>query len=298
MPDAVPDIHSDLSTTDPQAYCTAVTRAAGSNFYYAFLPLPKERRDALFVIYAFCRHADDIVDDEPDRSVAAKKLDAFRKECENALAGNATHPISRRLAEVVKAFDIDPKLPFELLDGMAMDLGPVRYETPDALCRYCYLVAGVVGLMCIKVFGCTHPDADRFAVANGEALQLTNILRDVAKDAAIGRIYLPQSDVERFGVTEDDLLSGHTANGFVKLMDHTRKRAEERYDEAARIARSLPEKDRRALFPARIMGVIYRALLSELAEREYRLEPPVSLSAPRKLWLAAGAWVNHTLSRW
>lgn len=293
MPDARPD-----TSGDPQAYCTAVTRAAGSNFYYAFLPLPKARRDALFVIYAFCRHADDIVDDEPDQKIAARALDQWRKECEAALAGNGTHPISCRLAEVITEFDIDPKLPFELLDGMAMDLGEVRYTDFDALARYCYLVAGVVGLMCIRVFGCTHPDADRFAVANGQALQLTNIVRDVAKDAAIGRVYLPQSDLEKFGVSTADILAGHHSPEFIKLMAFECERAEQSYQQAATIARALPVSDRKALLPARIMGVIYRALLVELAERGFRMTPPVSLSTPRKLWLAGTAWVDHILNRW
>ncbi|MBI5137142.1 MAG: presqualene diphosphate synthase HpnD [Nitrospirae bacterium] len=283
---------------DPQAYCTALTRASGSNFYYAFLPLPRRRRDALFVIYAFCRFADDIVDEEPDRARAAALLAAWRQECAAALAGHATHPITQRLAEVVAEFRINPALPFDLLDGMAMDLEPVHYADFAALRAYCYRVASVVGMMCVPVFGCAHPDAMRFADAHGMAFQLTNILRDVAKDARNGRVYLPQDDLARFGVTIDDLARGRYTPGFRALMLFQCERARGYYREARAIARSLPAADRGALLPSRIMGAIYGALLDEMAEREFRTVAPVSLSTPCKLYLAARAWLDHLADRW
>ena len=285
-------------TRDPQAYCTAVTKASGSNFYYAFMPLPRERRDALFTIYAFCRHADDIVDEGDDPVAAASTLDAWREEWAAARAGHPGHPITLRLAQVVERFGIDPGLPDLLLDGMAMDLGLVRYETFDELREYCYRVASVVGLMCIRAFGCNHPDTDRFADAHGMAFQLTNILRDVGKDAQMGRIYLPAEDMRRFRVSEDDLTRGRYTTGVRELMTFQYHRARGYYGQADAIARALPPAERRALLPSRIMGAIYGALLEEMAEREFRLMHPVSLSAPRKLYLAARACLGSLGDRW
>ena len=288
-----------IPALDPQAYCTQVTKAAGSNFYYAFLPMARERREAMFVIYAFCRHADDLVDEETDPIAASRALEAWRAETRSALDGNPGHPITTRLAQVVDAYGIDPKLPFELLDGMAMDIGEVRFHDFDALYQYCYRAASVVGLMCIRIFGCTHPNTEAFAVAHGMAFQLTNIVRDVAKDAAIGRIYLPRDDMDRFRVSADDLLGGrYRTPEFRALLAFESQRAAEWYARAADIARRLPALDRRALLPSRIMGTIYRAVLDEVVEREYRVDPPVSLSAPRKLLLAGRAVYEHLLDRW
>jgi phytoene synthase len=281
-----------------QAYCTRLTKASGSNFYYAFMPLPRPRRDALFAIYAFCRVADDIVDEGGDPVQAGARLGQWRKEWDAARAGHASHPVTRALARVLDAYAIDPRWPAELLDGMAMDLGRVRYADFDALARYAYHVAGTVGLMCVRVFGCTHPEAERFAVAQGTAFQLTNILRDVARDAAMDRIYVPEADRARFGVTEADLLNGRYGPGVRALMAFECERARGYYAEADAIARRLPAADRRALLPSRIMGAIYRALLTEMADREFRLFAPVSLSAPRKLYLAATACVRHLADVW
>jgi phytoene synthase len=294
MPDAAP---AGEAAAD-QAFCTRLTKASGSNFYYAFMPLPRPRRDALFVIYAFCRSADDIVDEGDDPAQAATRLGQWRKEWQAALAGHASHPVTRALARVVAEYDIDPALPAELLDGMAMDLGKVRYPDFAALSTYAYRAASTVGLMCVRVFGCRHPDADRFAVAQGMAFQLTNILRDVGRDAAMDRIYVPEADRRRFGVTEADLLGGRYGPGVRALMAFECERALGYYAEADAIARRLPAADRRALLPSRIMGAIYRALLTEMADREFRLFAPVSLSAPRKLYLAATAYARHRIDRW
>lgn len=296
MSEPVRDPMLDLEG-DPQAYCTALTKASGSNFYYAFMPLAKPRRDALFVIYAFCRYADDIVDEEPDPDKARVALDAWRVEWQQALSGHATHPITIRLAQVMDDYRINPKLPFELLDGMAMDLGEVRYQDFDRLAGYCYRAASVVGLMCIRVFGCTHPDADRFAEAHGMAFQLTNILRDVGKDLEKGRIYLPQQELQRFGVSTEDLATAHYTPGYRALMAFQGERARSYYDQARRLLTQLPEADRKALLPSRIMGAIYEALLDEMWEREYRLFSPVSLSTPRKLYLASRGYLAHLLGR-
>jgi len=295
MPDRAP---ADAEAIADQAYCTRLTKAAGSNFYYAFMPLPKARRDALFAIYAFCRYADDLVDETPDAALAGQRLTQWRKELEAALAGDAGHPITRRLTAVMGEFGIDPKLPFAVLDGVGMDLGQVRHADFDSLTGYCHRVAGAVGLMCVRAFGCTHPDADRLALAHGMAFQLTNILRDVGRDAALDRIYLPLADLERFGVSERDVLTGRYTPGVRALMEFECARAAGYYAEAAAIARRLPVADRKALLPSRMMAAIYEALLTEMADREFRLFAPVSLSAPRKLYLAGTAYLRHLADRW
>jgi phytoene synthase len=298
MPDGGAQRAPRVGAADDQAVCTALTKASGSNFYYAFMPLPRPEREALFVIYAFCRHADDIVDEGDDPAVAEQRLAQWRKEWQAARAGQAGHPITRRLAEVVARYGIDPSLPDALLDGMAMDLGPVRYADFDALTLYCHRVAVTVGLMCVRVFGCRHPDAERFAVAHGMAFQLTNILRDVARDAAMDRIYVPADEMARFGVTEAELLKGRYGPRVRALLAFEAERAAGYYAEAAAIARRLPREDRRALLPSRIMGAIYGALLAEMEEREFRLFSPVSLSAPRKVYLAARAYLRHLRDKW
>jgi len=150
----------------------------------------------------------------------------------------------------------------------------------------------------VRAFGCAHPDADRLALAHGRAFQLTNILRDVGRDAALDRIYLPQEDLQEFGVSERDLLTGRYTPGVRALMAFECERAEGYYAEADAIARRLPAADRRALLPSRIMAAIYRALLAEMADREFRLFAPVSLSAPRKLFLAGTAYLRHLADRW
>jgi phytoene synthase len=295
----MPDMpQADAEAIADQQYCTRVTKAAGSNFYYAFMPLPKPRRDALFAIYAFCRHADDLVDETPDAALGRQRLTQWRKELEAALAGHAGHPITRRLAAVVAEFGIDPHLPFAVLEGVGMDLGPVRYPDFDSLTGYCHRVAGAVGLMCVRAFGCTHPGADRLATAHGMAFQLTNILRDVGRDAALDRIYLPLADLRKFGVPERDILTGRYTPGVRALMAFECERAAAYYAEADAIARTLPAADRRALLPSRIMAAIYGALLTEMADREFRLFAPVSLSAPRKLYLAGTAYLSHLADRW
>lgn len=303
MPDgastlAAPATHAQAEAAADQAYCTRLTKASGSNFYYAFMPLPRPRRDALFAIYAFCRHADDLVDETPDPALAAQRLTQWRKEWEAAASGHAGHPITRRLAAVMDAYGVDPALPFAVLDGVGMDLGPVRHADMASLTAYCERVAGAVGRMCVRVFGCRHPDADRLAMAHGMAFQLTNILRDVGRDAALDRIYLPGEDLQKFGVSERDLLDGRYTPGVKALMAFECERAAGWYTQADAIARSLPPDDRRALLPSRIMAAIYRALLTEMEDREFRLFAPVSLSAPRKLYLAGTAYARHLGDRW
>ena len=194
--------------------CAEVTRRASSNFYYAFMLLPAERRRALYAVYAFCRFVDDIADDE---SVAepAELLRRWRDELERAYGGNPARAVSRALADASRRFNIPRRHFEEVIAGVEMDLARKRYETFQELRLYCYRVASAVGLICIEIFGYTNPAACQYAERLGIAFQLTNIIRDVSEDAARGRIYLPLEDLARFGVTEADILGGRDRKSVV-----------------------------------------------------------------------------------
>ncbi|SNS73989.1 phytoene synthase [Granulicella rosea] len=215
-----------MTVAEAYAICQEIARREAKNFYYAFRVLPAHKRDGICAVYAFMRKADDLADDEsmsiPERRVAmAAWLDAWRA----ARAGGATDdPVFIALADAQRRFDISDKLLEELVqgtcmdladpgaatgDGQAVDLGEdlQGYRTFEDLYRYCYLVASVVGLVCIKIFGYTNPDAELLAEKTGIAFQLTNILRDVKEDVERGRIYLPQSLLQEFGVTNEDVVA-------------------------------------------------------------------------------------------
>jgi phytoene synthase len=283
--------------------CRAVTKTSRSNFAYAFLVLPKPKREALYAIYAFCRISDDVVDEAPAAApgdvfaglaTPAERLRAWRGELDACFRGESRHPVMRRLAEVLRTMPI-PRPYFDaLLDGVEMDLATTRYATFAELERYCYRVAGVVGLMCIEVFGYTRPETRQYAEHLGTAFQLTNILRDVGRDAAQGRIYLPQEDLARFGCAEADILARRLTPSFRELMRFEAERARGFYG-AARAA--LPSDDRRSMLPAEIMRAIYVRLLGQIERRAFDVYAhPVRLSDAHRLTLALGCWLRHTLA--
>jgi phytoene synthase len=300
-----------MSPTSPApeagGVCRAVTKASRSNFAYAFLFLPKAKREALYAIYAFCRISDDVVDEgvsavaaspPPSGPVAAatpaERLKAWRAELDACFRGEPRHPVTRRLADVLERLSI-PRVYFEeLLNGVEMDLEKTRYATFAELERYCYRVAGVVGLMCIEVFGYTDPNTRRYAEHLGTAFQLTNILRDVGRDGDAGRIYLPQEDLARFGCTTVDILERRLTSAFRDVMRFEAKRARGFY-EAADAA--LPAADRKAMLPAEIMRVIYARLLRQIERRAFDVySRPIRLSDAHRLALALGCWTRHALA--
>ncbi len=200
------------------AVCRGVTRRAARNFYYAFLVLPREKRDALCAVYAFMRHCDDICDD-PALPAAERRaqLEAWRQQAQQALAGGQTDdPVLFALADAQRRFQISTELFDKLVEGTAMDLPPsdaapgavLTFADFDELYQYCYHVASVVGLVTIRIFGYRDPRAEALAEKCGVAFQLTNIIRDLSEDAGRGRIYLPLEDLASFGVSEDEILRG------------------------------------------------------------------------------------------
>jgi phytoene synthase len=275
----------------PDEYCQQRTAASGSSFYYSFMFLPPERRRAITALYAFCREVDDVVDEVTEDRVARLKLDWWRHQVALAFGaaaapsdGEAPHPVTRALGPAIAAFSL-PRLPFdEIIDGMQMDLDYNRYETFTDLRLYCHRVAGAVGLLSARIFGYSNPATLEYADRLGIALQLTNIVRDVAEDAQRNRIYLPLEDLSRFGVAEDDLVRRREGPAVRDLVTFQIDRAEQHYAEALAL---LPPEDRRAQRTGLIMAAIYRTLLAEIRDGGAKvLSERTSLTPLRKLWIA------------
>jgi phytoene synthase len=273
----------------PEQYCQQKAAASGSSFYYAFLFLPPERRRAITALYAFCREVDDVVDETADAQLAATKLAWWRQEIALLFDGKPQHPVSRALQPALEPFGITAARLNEIVDGMQMDLTQTRYLDFAALERYCYHVAGVVGLLAAGIFGYRDARTLEYAKNLGTAFQLTNILRDVGEDARKNRIYLPIEDLQRFGVSAADILQARSSDAFVALMRFQAERARAFY---ARAMAALPAGDRRAQRPGLIMAAIYATLLDEIERDGFRvLSGRTSLTPLRKLWIAWKTWL-------
>src|SRR6202008_178113 len=181
-------------------FVSRLTRKSRSNFFYAFLCLPRAQREAIYACYAFCRIVDDAVDLGQDRAAQRRELGRWRDAIARGYEGRPEPPAGQRLQVAIRRFPIPRAALEEIIAGVEMDMDHPTYETFEALYPYCYRVASAVGLCCIEIFGYSDPRAREYAVNLGVALQLTNIMRDVQPDARAGRIYLPQEDLERFGV--------------------------------------------------------------------------------------------------
>ena len=273
----------------PDEYCQERAAASGSSFYYSFLFLPPERRRAITALYAFCREIDDVVDECADPAVAAAKLAWWRREVAALYAGTPQHPVTRALLPLVVPYGITQLRLNEVLDGMEMDLQHARYPDFKTLERYCYHVAGAVGLLAAGIFGYANPQTLQYAEALGTAFQLTNIIRDVGEDARKNRIYLPLDELQRFGVPAGDILAGRHTDAFTRLMAFQIDRAEAQYERALAL---LPAEDRKAQRPGLLMAAIYRALLAEIRRDGSRvLAHRIALTPIRKLWIAWRTWI-------
>ena len=272
----------------------ALTKKSASNLALAFILLPREKRDAMSALYAFCRAVDDVADEdsvptEKRREELAAWREDIRRACENK---DPQFILNQEFAPVIQQF----KLPFalfdELIKGCEMDLDTLRYETNEQLELYCHRVASVVGLLSIEVFGYKNPACHDYAVYLGQALQLTNILRDVKNDAARGRIYLPQSELKKFGVNEADILASKYSDKYFQLATSIAARAKNFY---ALAQKTLPPADRRAMVAAELMGSVYWQLLLKLERGKFNVfgATPLKLSKPQKLALIFKSWVRH-----
>jgi len=251
-----------------------ITRASKSNLALAFVSLGAERRRDITIFYAFCRLIDDIAD-STELAVGEKALQLVRWR--EALHGPVADesPVAPEVRGLISKYAITPAMLEEIIDGVEMDLTISRYETFEALREYCYRVASAVGLVSIEIFGYRNPACKEYAIELGLALQITNILRDVAKDLANGRVYLPREDMARFGYSAEDLAARIHDERFVRLMQFEADRAHLHFQKAAAL---LPREDRRSMVSAQIMASIYGALLRQMErdrfrvfERNYRL---------------------------
>ncbi|MFZ4623710.1 MAG: presqualene diphosphate synthase HpnD [Rhodoferax sp.] len=277
----------------PQDYVQQKAAASGSSFYYAFLFLPPAKRAAITAFYAFCREIDDVVDEATDTGVAAAKLAWWQAEVAQSFAGKPSHPVMQALMPVVRDFGIRQHHLQAVIDGCQMDLNQTRYLDYPGLARYCHLVAGVVGEVAAKIFGQTQEQTTAYAHTLGQALQLTNIIRDVGEDARRGRIYLPMNEMKQFGVSAQDILNRQYSDRFTALMRFQAQRAHQLYQQALAL---LNASDRQSQKPGLMMASIYRALLAEIEQDQFQvLHQRISLTPLRKFWLA---WKVQALGRW
>ena len=278
-----------ISLVDSQAHCRAVAKSRAKNFYYSFVLLTPERKNAMCAVYAFMRYCDDL-SDEPGATTVA--MNRWRQALNDALAG---HPDASSVwpafLDAVTRYKIPHQYFYDMIDGVASDLAPHTIERFEELYQYCYRVASVVGLTIIHIFGFHSPDALLLAEKCGIAFQLTNILRDIREDAELGRTYLPAEDLARFGVRLQDIQRARRTDAFVRLMDFELARARRYYDESAPLVEMIDEESRNSL---RALIAIYSDLLDRIADSPSDvLTRRISLPASTKVWIvlrsAAGA---------
>ncbi len=274
---------------NPDDYCAQKVKASGSSFTLSFRFLEPARREAITALYAFCREVDDVVDACREPAIARAKLDWWRAELTTLEDGQPTHPVTQALAIARARFTLPVEQLTEIIDGMQMDLDQSRYADFKELQLYCHRAAGVVGLLAAEIFGYQDRHTEKYAHTLGLAFQLTNIIRDVGEDARRDRIYLPQDELAKFGVTSSDILHSRHSEAFVALMRFQTERAREHY---ARAFAQLPATDRKAQRAGLIMAAIYQRLLDEIERDNFLvLDRRTSLTPRIKLWLTLKTWL-------
>ena len=272
----------------PAEYCQQKAAKSGSSFYYSFLFLAPQRRLAITALYAFCREVDDVVDECSDSAIARTKLQWWRLEIARLFEQKPEHPVTKALLPHLLTYGIERRYLIDIIDGMQMDLDQNRYADFEGLQLYCYRVAGVVGLLAASIFGYRNASTLQYAQKLGLALQLTNIIRDVGEDARKGRIYLPLDELDRYAVSQQQILQSKSSPAFVELMRFQSQRAQDCYQQAYAL---LPEQDYRSQRAGLIMASIYAALLREIERDQFQvLNQRISLTPIRKLWIAWLSW--------
>lgn len=275
----------------PEEYCKDKTAKSGSSFYYSFFFLNKQQRKAITALYAFCREVDDIVDSDMDESIAHVKLQWWRDEISNLFQGHPHHPVSKALLPHIQSYDMAEEYFQEIIDGMQMDLERHYYATFEELSLYCYRVASVVGLLSAEIFGYQDRATLKYAHNLGMAFQLTNIIRDVHEDAIRQRVYIPDEDIQQFGMTREDILNLKDTEQFRKLLEFEYQRAQQYYEKAFNL---LPETDRFSQRCGLIMAAIYRSTLEEVKADGFAvLKHRIVLTPARKIWLALGSLLKE-----
>jgi len=276
-------------------YCREVARKRARNFYYSFIVLPREKRNAMCAVYAFMRYCDDIADDPDLHLNREEMLAAWRRSLDRAI--NGEYQDSRILPafhDAVKKYNIPVEYFHQLIDGASMDLSIDRYSTFDQLYQYCYRVASVVGLVCIHIFGFESAEAKKYAEYCGIAFQLTNILRDLKEDAASGRVYIPEEDLRAFQYSAEDLISGVRDERFYRLMRFEVARARGYYSAALPLIKLVDESGRPGLCA---MIEIYLGILERIERKHYDVfRNSISLPKSRKVAIAAKALLRSRLN--
>lgn len=272
-----------ITVTESYHYCREVARRRARNFYYSFVLLRQEQKDAMCAMYAFMRYCDDLSDEAG--STTHETMDQWREELAQALEGEfSDHPVWPAFHDAVTRYRIPHRYFHDMIDGVSSDLEPQRIRTFEDLYRYCYRVASVVGLTIIHIFGFEDRRALELAEKCGIAFQLTNILRDVQEDIGLGRVYLPAEDLERFGVNPEKL---EYSPAFVKLMQFEAARARAYYNESAPLVKLVDRESRASLWA---LIQIYSRLLDRIEQKQYRvLDQRIRLSATEKAWLVVAA---------
>jgi phytoene synthase len=281
------ELRTSTSLAQSYAFCESLARREAGNFYHAFRVLPNAQRRAMCALYAFLRVADDLTDGPEDLADKRVALRAWRHNLDRALKGHYSHRLHPAFHHTLLTHRIPREYIEAVLDGVEMDLEPVHFATFAQLQVYCYRVASAVGLACIHIWGFADERAIPFATQAGIAFQLTNILRDLGEDAARGRVYLPQEDLERFGYGAEDLRQATCNDAFRALMRFEVTRAHAFYDAAMPLAEFLPPAGRAVFW---VMARTYRGLLGVMERRDYDVfSSRVRLSTWSKLFLGVRA---------
>lgn len=282
-------------TVDAEAerFCGQMARREAKNFYWGFISLPHDQRMAIYALYNLARQVDDDVDSAPSRDVIPQRLQEHRDRVRACYAGvppQDSDPIMQVLAKAVQRYEIPEAELQALIDGVERDCTHLRYQTWDELREYCYLVASIVGRMCVRIFGFTEAAALQRAVDLGLALQLTNILRDVREDAEMGRIYLPQEDMQRFDISDEAMLRGEPGQGWERLVGFEAQRARDLFTSGYEVLRYIP---RRAGACVQTMAGIYEGILQKIErDPQLPLRERAGLSKGEKLRVVLGSWLR------
>ena len=270
---------------EPWAHVKRVVARSGTSFFWGMRVLPAERRRAMYAIYAFCREVDDVADEPGEAAEKKRGLAAWREEIARLYAGEPEWLTTRALLHPVRRFDLPQEEFLAVIDGVEIDAAPmVRMQTLDDLLSYCRKVAGAVGMLSIHAFGVPRNPGYQIAETLGNAVQLTNILRDVKEDAAVERLYVPLEMVRRHGVADSSLGAVFTQPGFAAACAELAGLAGDYY---ARTDRLLAQLGWRQMRPIVLMMAVYRETLRRLEERGWRrMDRPVRLTRAQKLWLA------------
>ncbi|MBI1870987.1 MAG: squalene/phytoene synthase family protein [Chlamydiae bacterium] len=256
-----------MNIAESYRYCSSMARSQAKNFYTSFLFLPREKRNAISSVYAFMRACDDITDNGQSNEFRKKSLHQWKEKVKKFLEeGDLNHPIFPSLQDTIHQFKIPHSYFYEILEGVQMDLEPIRFSRFTELYPYCYKVASVVGLICLYIFRFKEASTLEHGEACGIAFQLTNILRDLKEDAEMGRIYLPQEDMTKFKYSENDLIHFKINENFIALMKFESERAESFYQKAAVLPERIDPDSQRAI---KVMIGIYHGILKKIQAKNY-----------------------------